>query len=61
MDLVLSSIRFRDKNKEMILVYINVIIDTLLEVLINAQFYKNNSFHLGNMISKGGNHIINLY
>lgn len=59
--LMLSSIKFRDKDKDMILAYISIINDILLEVILNPENFKPDSFHFGTLIARGGKSIVKIF
>ena len=50
--LMLSSIKFKDKDKSMILAYISKMVDILLELVIDPKSFKQDTFRFGTMISR---------
>lgn len=58
---MLNSIKFKDKNIDMILAYITIINDIWLELIINPNSFKTTSFHFGSLMSKGGKAITNIF
>lgn len=59
--MMLDSIKFKDKNKDMILAYISIINDILLELILKSDKFKPGSFHFGSMIARGGKSIIKIF
>ena len=49
---MLSSIKFKDKDKSMILAYISKMVDILLELVIDPKSFKQDTFRFGTMISR---------
>lgn len=58
---MLNSIKFKDKNIDMILAYITIINDIWLELIINPNSFKKTSFHFGSLMSRGGKAITNIF
>ncbi len=58
---MLKSIKFEDKNKDMILAYISIVDDLILELLMNPNNYKPGFFHFGSILARGGKAIINIF
>jgi hypothetical protein len=59
--LMLSSIKFKDKNKDMITAYITIINDILLELVLNPSNFNKTSFHFGSLIARGGKAIMGIF
>lgn len=59
--LMLTSIKFKDKNKDMITAYITIINDILLELILNPSSFNKTSFHFGSLIARGGKAIMGIF
>jgi len=58
---MLNSIKFDDKHGEMILAYIKIINDILLELVLDPSIVQKGNFHFGSMIHRGGKTIFNIF
>jgi len=57
---ILNSIKFNEKHEEMIIAYITIINDILLELLMDPSIILSGSFHFGSMVHRGGKTIFNI-
>lgn len=54
---VISSVKFKDKNVDMITAYITIINTILLELVIDPSSYKEGMFNFASMVSKGSHKV----
>lgn len=50
---IIGSVKFKDKNVDMILAYITIINTIWLELVIDPSFYHDGMFNFASMVSKG--------
>lgn len=57
----LGTVRFHEKNKDMILAYIAIMNDILLEIVMNSTIFSGERIHLNQMVARGGKNIFNMF
>jgi hypothetical protein len=57
----LGTVRFGEKNKDMILAYIAIMNDILLEIVMNSTIFSGERIHLNQMVARGGKNIFNMF
>jgi len=58
---ILGSVKFKDKNYDMIMAYITIINDILLEMVINPSNIPTTSFNFSSLLTRGGKSVVNTF